>query len=388
MFKPLPRDSWLAIGLFLALAVVMFITYARQQAERLPPLASFSNQPDGARALWLWLQELGYTVNNAAPSVYAPPAAVDLLLILEPTEFINDQAWAELDAWVEAGGTLLVAGDRYLLTSWADHFDLRRDDWQTGLLTTTLRLQHPLLASPPLAQHPGVLPDVGTLQTDRDDLVVHAATVAGPVMVSFAQGQGQVILSTTSYPLTNQGLREPGMADLALNLVSLAGEPGRVWFDEWHHGVRAESTTDAPVGIHNWLRATVPGRALLLAMGIVFVALLLRGRSFGRPLPLPQQLVRRNPLEYVTAIANLQRRAGHRAALLQDYHLRLKRELGRRYRLDVKLPDAEFVNQLAVYQPTLDRAALQQLLDRLHRGNGNEAQVVQLAAEATKWIEK
>lgn len=388
MLKPLPRDSWLAIGLFLALAVVMFITYARQQPETVPPLASFSNQPDGARALWLWLQELGYTVDNAAPTRYAPPAETDLLLILEPTEFITDAAWESLTAWVEAGGTLLVAGDRYLITPWAEQFDFDRADWQAGLVTTTLLVQHPLLLSPPLSQQPGVIPDMGTLQSERDDFVVHAATLAGPTVVAFAQGQGQVILSTTSYPFTNQGLRAPGLADLVLNLVSLAGAPGRVWFDEWHHGVRGAESASSPVGIHNWLRATVAGRAILLALGIVFGALLLRGRNFGRPLPLPQQLVRRNPLEYVTAIANLQRRAGHRTALLQDYHLRLKRELGRRYRLDVKLPDAEFVNQLATYQPTLDRAALQQLLNRLNHKAVSEAELVQLAAEAAKWMGK
>jgi hypothetical protein len=306
---------------------------------------------------------------------------------LEPTEFITDAAWERLEAWVEAGGTLLVAGDRYLSTSWADHFDFRRDDWQTGFLTTTLRLQHPLLVSPPSAQHPGVIPDRGTLQSERDDFVVQAATLAGPAIVAFAQGQGQVILSTTSYPFTNQGLRAAGMADLVLNLVSLAGQPGRVWFDEWHHGVRGADTA-APVGIHNWLRATVPGQAILLALGLTFVALLLRGRSFGRPLPLPQQIVRRNPLEFVTAIANLQRRAGHRTALLQDYRLRLKRELGRRYQLDVKLPDAEFVNQLAAYQPTLDRTALHQLLNRLNHQNVSETKMVQLAAEAAKWMKK
>jgi hypothetical protein len=140
------------------------------------------------------------------------------------------------------------------------------------------------------------------------------------------------------------------------------------------------------VGVGNWLRATTAGRAILLALGLVFVALLLSGRSFGRPLSLPQQMNRRTPLEYVTAIAHLNRRAGHRAALLQDYRFRLKRELGRRYRLEPALPDEEFVAQLTTFHPAYDPAALRHLLARLTRPGVSEQQMVQAATEAARWL--
>jgi hypothetical protein len=390
VLKPLSRDSWLAIGLFVALAAVMLLVFARQQRTVAPPLSSSSNQADGARALWLWLEELGYTPSNHSGDRFNVPDEAKLLLLLEPTEFVHQSEWAVIDRWVEAGGLLIVAGDRYLLTSWADHYRFRRMDWRTQPVTPTLYIQNPLFLSPPIGKQPSfALEARGALTSTRDDFVVHAALNADPLIVSFVQGQGRVILSVTAYPFSNSALRAgEGAPELVLNLVSLAGPPGLVWFDEWHHGVRSQRASSAPVGIANWLRSTTAGRAILFALAVVFVALLLRGRNFGRPVPLPQQLARRTPLEYVTAIANLHRRAGHREAIMQDYHLRLKRELGRRYRLDPRLPDADFVAQLAVYNPNVDQGDLLDLLQSLAAPTVSEQELVLLAGDVADWLKR
>jgi hypothetical protein len=100
---------------------------------------------------------------------------------------------------------------------------------------------------------------------------------------------------------------------------------------------------------------------------------------------LPADRARRAPLEYITAIANLNRRAGHRTAVLQDTHDRLKRHLGHRYRLSPDLPDAEFVTQLSEYNPALDAAALRDLLRRLSQTDVGEAEMVRLVAAAARW---
>ena len=97
---------------------------------------------------------------------------------------------------------------------------------------------------------------------------------------------------------------------------------------------------------------------------------------------------RRAPLEYITAIANLKRRAGHRAAVLSHYRHRLKRSLGRRYRLDPTLSDEEYVSQLAKLNPNLDNIALRNLLTRLRRRPGNETEMIQLAREVSTWLKE
>jgi hypothetical protein len=127
---------------------------------------------------------------------------------------------------------------------------------------------------------------------------------------------------------------------------------------------------------------------LLYVAAIVFVALVLRGRRFGRPVPLPKDITRRAPLEYITAIANLGRRAGHRAAVLRQYHHWLKRGLGQRYRLNPTLPDDEYVTQLAQFNPNLDTTALRNLLARLRWGKVSESEMIQLAAETAKWLKE
>jgi hypothetical protein len=122
--------------------------------------------------------------------------------------------------------------------------------------------------------------------------------------------------------------------------------------------------------------------------GVIFVALVLKGRRFGRPVPLAKDTARRAPLEYITAIANLKRRAGHRTAVLKQYHYWLKRNLGRRYRLSPILPDEEYLAHLVRLNPNLDIAALRTLLARLNRLQASESDITQLAAETADWLKE
>ena len=128
-------------------------------------------------------------------------------------------------------------------------------------------------------------------------------------------------------------------------------------------------------------------RPLYLVL-VIFIALILQGRSFGKPVRLPEEIHRRGPVETIAALANLNRQARHRHAVLQQYCQRLKRQIGRRYRLNATLPDGEWVAQLSNLRPDLDAGHLADLLARLNRPNPNEAQMVQWAQEAADWTEK
>ena len=218
--------------------------------------------------------------------------------------------------------------------------------------------------------------------TSRTDAVTLVSQNGRSQIITFPFGNGRVILSSLSSPFTNAGLQQPGNPELVRNLFS--GQSGTIYFSDWHHGVRP-SRNDA-ITNSNWLQQTPYGQAILFSAVTLFLFLLLRGQNFGRPVPLPQDLSRRGPLEYITAIANLSRRAGHRTAVLQDTHDRLKRRLGQRYRLSPALPDDQFVTQLKTYLPSLDEAALLHLLNRLSAQTVSEAELVQLSKEATEWM--
>lgn len=382
--KRLSRDSWLAlllIVLFLGVTALAIYQEALAAAQA-PPLSTYSNQPTGARALKLYLDEVGFDVQNPKQTRFDIPSRYDLVLMLAPQTAVNPAEWRVLDEWVEAGGTLLIVGDDIGSNSAFGHYDFRLR--YTGDEATAVSLQIPLLTSPAIPDD-AELTTTYALQSSRDDYVTHFATEeeGWPVVVSWPMENGRIILSSAPFPFSNAGLQQPANAEWALSLLNSADEPQNIFFDEWHHGLR-DVASENVITPTNWLRRTPGGRAVLYVALVLFIGLILQGRIFGRPLPMTKTLARRAPLEYINGIANLSRRAGHRQAALLDYHHRLKRDLGHRYRLNPTLPDAEFVRQLAEYDTAVNPQELLQLLNQLKNAS-SEQDMVQAATAAAEF---
>lgn len=383
------RDTWLVMGLLLILIVIMaFVAVSKQQqAQTFPPLSSLSSERDGTLALKLWLKKLNYSVIEETPSTYTLPKASQIIFVLQPA-YIEKNDLKVLDDWVRHGGTLIAAGELSfeVLT---EYFEFKLDHFQDNPKQFTLQT--------PLFQNPALQTSLPTGASEfklvyyfvpsRSAYVTHLAADDKPVLISFELGNGRVILASSTYAFTNAGLKQPGNPALLLNLLGMAQKQGPIWFDEWHHGFHG---TDSGVGggPDSWLRYTPLGRSVLFIAVIIFIALLLRGRAFGRAVPLPRELRRRGALEHVSAMANLSRLAGHRIPVLREYHHQLKRTLGRRYRLDPALPDNEYVAQLVRYNPAIDGPALLILLNRLQQTKISEKELVQIASEAAKWIKE
>ncbi|MFZ0544076.1 MAG: DUF4350 domain-containing protein [Candidatus Promineifilaceae bacterium] len=382
--KRLSRDTWLTLAILAVLVIVTAFGAVRQaQGQQLPPFTSYSNAPSGVRAFNLWLEALSYNVRNITYENYRIPDETNLVLILQPSTTLTEAHMTLLDEWVEEGGTLVLAGDRTSTLFAAEHYGFELTFLSD--VADSFSEQLPLFQSPLIG---GVVtgPTATFWRTDRTDFITHLAVGSRPVVVSFAQGDGRVFLSATPYPFSNAGLKEAGNPEMVLNLVSAAGEGNNVWFDEWHHGIRASSTTISGPG--EWLRYSPVGQAILYVVGIFFLAVVLNGRHFGKPKPLPREINRRTPLEYITAIANLNRRARHRANTMAQYRQWLKRDLGRRYRLDPTLLDESYVKQLGDYRPELDQAALLALLNRLSKKRLTEEEMITAAVEVSKWLEQ
>lgn len=379
--KNLSRDTKLVIGiLVLLIAVTIFAAVQKQTQQQYPSLSTLSSAPDGALALKLWVRELHYNVDEQVLSNFVLPKDASILVMLEPLFPVESEMKA-MDDWVEAGGTLIAIGEDYGMYSMADHyqfsFSYLPDQSGTPARAT------PLLSSP-IAFDLSNTKARMALHSDRDDFVVLAAYQGEPVLVSFEQKKGRVILGTLTDSFSNAGLKKAGNPELVLNVLALAQTKGTIWFDEWHHGVRSGEQILGPA---EFLRQTPVGRSLLFLTVVVFLGLFIQGRGFGRPVPLPQEIRRRGALEHVTGIANLSRRAAHRSAVMMYYHQQVKRKLGQRYRLDPGLDDKAYVDSLAGYNPALDKNELLNLLQRLKRRDVSEADMVHLAAEASKWID-
>ena len=168
--------------------------------------------------------------------------------------------------------------------------------------------------------------------SERDDFVVLAAYQGQPVLISFEQGKGRVILGTVPDPFTNAGLKKAGNPELVLNILALARVKGTVWFDEWHHGVQS--------GCRNPGTRRVPApdsggsrHYCLLCLSFLSCSSF-RDAALAGPCRSRRRSNAAARWEHVTGIANLSRRAAHRSAVMMQYHQQIKRKLGQRYRLD------------------------------------------------------
>jgi hypothetical protein len=379
--KNLSPDLKLGIGIILLLVVVTtFAVLQRGSQETFPPLSSISSAPDGALALKLWVKELRYNVDEQVLTTFAPPQDASILFMLEPL-FPTEGEMNAVDEWVNDGGTLIAIGENYGMFSLIDHYK-----FYFNYLPNTDGVpdnETPLLDSPSAFEMRNAKVRMA-LGSERDDYVTLVSFQDKPVLVSFEQGKGRVILGTLTQSFTNAGLKLPGNPELVLNILALAKTKGTVWFDEWHHGVQSGEQILGPT---EFLRRTPVGHALLFVTFAVFLVFFMQGRGFGRPVPLPQEIKRRGALEHVTGIANLSRRAAHRSSVMMQYHSQIKRKLGQRYRLDPALNDEDYVNTLAGYNPSLDKNELLNLLKRLKRRDHSETEMVHLAVEAAKWID-
>ncbi len=382
----LSRQTLLIIGLVLFLILVTAAAALFQSSQAAAPaLSSNSTAPEGAQALRLWLSAAGYQVDNQPAQSYSIPTASRALLILEPSFFysITSEEWKTLDAWVRQGGILLLAAHNLESALHGNPFEVSTtavDDNEFDLLPPA-----PIFRSPPQVQPAHLKISYVFEQAETGGLGI-LSVPSGPVALQFSYGNGEVLLVADSYFLSNAGLKAPGNAQLALNLISQIPQGSSIWIDEWHHGERAALAY--AFGFEDWLTQTSGGHAVLYVVGVIFLGLVLAGRPFGRPRALAHEQVRRRSLEYIVALANLNRRAGHRQAVMKYYAAELKRTLSKRYRLNPSLPDDEFVSQVTRYNPAISGSELTDLLDRLGQKSFTEIQMIQLARKTAGWMEK
>lgn len=382
-FKPsafhLSAEALLAAILLIALVAITSYGASQSEERTYPAGSAYSNRPDGARALKLWLDDLGYTTVTLANSFW-PDQTIDLLLMLSPSETIAPAQVAAIVRWVNNGGTLVWAGNDFFVSSGLlSEFEL--DVAWLDQPIERLSAQQPLLSTPPVRD--AAVQAEAVWETTRDDYVAHLAVNDRPVLMSWQQRRGRVFVLTTVRPFTNEGLKNAGNAALVYNLILAgAGAHGKVAFDEYHHGQQAQPSLSL------WLFTSRTGWAILFSAATIFVFLLIGGRRFGAPVPLPEHQARRTTAEYIHALANLKRRAGRRQAVLAHYKERLKRQLGRLSSIDPTLPDETFAAGVAERRPPIESSRLARLLADLSRPTLSERDMVRLVEQATALMEE
>ena len=298
--------------------------------------------PDGVAALARAIERLGRTAApRITPLVDADPIPGTLML-LEPPLFPSPREVRALLDRVREGGTLLYI-PRYRATDFETWESPLMDSLGVRFRFRTVRNQildqyleepawneHALTAG--LSTPDSVVHGLGIEGGDEPDStrlrdVELLLTATGPeesewegfIAARIALGEGRVLIFSEGGPLSNARTEDHPLAVVAVRAaLAYTSETDTVFFDEFHQGIRSEKTR-AEV-LRDFFLGSPGGRTLLHVVAVSFLILASLGLRFGAPTPAvaPPDLERRSPLEHVSALGDLYRKAeaGNTAALL------------------------------------------------------------------------
>lgn len=332
--------AWIVLVVAAALSVgYLFRPEGRRSGNVLR--SSFRTTPDGVAALARGIGRLGRPTGKRITPLAAADPVRGTVVILEPPLFPSPREVRALLDRVRAGGTLLYApkyranrfgrvGATPLMDSLgvalrersareeASDEPLLRPRWHEHALTAGLPAPLPPLhglrvrgdADPDSSRVDGV----ERLLTAEDDEGVEWIGAA-----ELSLGEGRAVVFSEAAPLSNERAGDDPLAVLAVRAaLAYSGAADTVFFDEFHQGIRGERSRAEVLG--DFFLGTRGGMTLLHLAAACLLVLACAGIRFGAPAPAvaPPDLERRSPLEHVSALGDLYRKAGapNTAALL------------------------------------------------------------------------
>ena len=332
---------WIVLLLLISLGVG-YVFRPEGQANQDVRRSFFRTTPDGVAALARGIEQLGrVTAPRMTPLADADPVRGTIAL-LEPPVFLSPREIRGLLDRLREGGTLLyipsygsegvVRWESPLMDSLGVRFrvrsleaqirevDLEEPEWSEHALTAGLGLPgsfvHGLRIDGEDYPDSTGVHDVRRLLTARDPGTSDWEWI---LAAEFAFGEGRAVIFSEGGPLSNERAGDHPLAVLAVRAaLAYTSEGDTVFFDEFHQGIRGDRTR-AEV-LRDFFLGSPGGRTLLHLVAVGFLILACLGLRFGAPSPAvaPPDLERRSPLEHVSALGDLYRKAGadNTAALL------------------------------------------------------------------------
>ena len=332
---------WIVVVAVFGLAIG-FVFRPEGRANRDVRRSFFRTTPDGVAALARGIERLGRpTAPRTTPFLDADPLPGTIVL-LQPRLFPSPREARALLDRIRNGGTLLYV-PRYLGTETETRESPLMDSLGVRFRFRTIRneILDQYLEDPAWSEHAltrGLFPPDSLVHgltidgaDDPDPAGVHDVepllTAGGPensewegiAAARFAFGDGRVVVFSEGGPLSNARAEDHPMAVVAVRAaLAHTGEGDTVFFAEFHQGIGGERTR-AEV-LRDFFLGSPGGRTLLhlVAAGLLVLACL--GMRLGAPTPAvaPPDRERRSPLEHVSALGDLYRKAGadNTAALL------------------------------------------------------------------------
>jgi hypothetical protein len=358
----------------LALLGLLLVAAIERVAERgrfVRPFSSYGSGPEGTRAFYLLLGELGFSTVRWSQDLARLPRGATLLALGSCARGlsrpISRYEHADLLRWIERGGVLIVAGarnyvPRELGVGFSDDSECAahrvtadEDDTDTEDEADSSKGEQSAkpaadggrpapdagepapIASAPAADEHGTLwgvpmgapleglpivpfHDAGRFELERPaevETLLGVPPAAGaqstelvPLAIVVQRGQGRVIALAGASLLQNRELADSEGAPLLTRILQRYANTGPLIFDEYHLGLGERRS------LMQYLRQSGALPAVLQLLVIVVVALVRAGARFGA-VQVPAEPKPGGTVSFVTALGRLYGKADDRAAAVR-----------------------------------------------------------------------
>lgn len=226
-------------------------------------------------------------------------------------------------------------------------------------------------------------PEVETVAVSAP--VAHLSSNDKTLLIDFPFSSGEIVFLTDPYIVSNGGINLVDNAQLATNVVA-SGGGGTIAFDEFHQGFGANE---------NQLLAYFSGTPVvpifLQIAALAAFVLFSQSRRFARALPADEPN-RLSKLEYVSAMAELQRRVKAYDLAIENIYADFRRRAARMLGVDNFTISLKELAQLVAERAKLNHAEVENLMfkcEEIIRGEPtNKKEVLELTARIREIEEK
>lgn len=232
----------IVLAITLGLAALCAVVADDSDSDTLT-MSTYSARSGGAKATFLLIHELGYSVERWSSSPQALPENTEgtLLIVMNPQRVPSDEERIALNRFIAHGGTLLIAGEYSVGFIPDQHasYDFPSKSW------------HNFAAMVPQPLNRGVasitMPKGTSWQAGKDDLPLYGEGDKA-MAVTVTLGQGRIVWLSSPVPLSNAGLQAQGNAEFLGNVLAVTGSQRVLWdlyFSENAPGKRSPFKTPA-----------------------------------------------------------------------------------------------------------------------------------------------
>ncbi len=334
------------IGLVLGLLALLLIgTLTWLNAPQRAQGSALNPNADGVSLFANWLQSQGFLVKMVQEGEEQRLSNQDkVLFVIAPRSGFRFSELYDLDIWVRNGGTLIIAQEDERPRELLRYYDLGLGRLWWPVNGSELAL--PVFNWPPVGRV--AIDTLRFIEVDCGRAAVHMGDCERPYLIAMGRGQGQIIVLSAVTPLTNEGLRQPGNAQLVENIVRATAVPGStILFDEAHRQLSSAWLFTTPAGWSLWL--SLAGIGLFIIWNNANTP---TGRVRVKSGQGEQEM---DTAVAINQLATAERQFRRHNVIMAHYWRRLQQTLARRHGVDPTLSDAQFV---AALKPHLNETEL------------------------------